>query len=209
MLAVQSRSASFRYRGPAIDVKQVARELSVRYVLEGSVRRLGNRLRITAQLIDAETGAHVWAERFDRDAADLFAVQDEVVHTIVSTLAGRVQAADADRARRKPPAKLAAYECMMRGNALPWDDPAGAAEATRLFEQAIEIDPNYGFAHGVLAWMHHREWTEELSDSDALLDEAYALAKRAIALDSNESATFTILGHVCLLRRSFDLALEH
>jgi adenylate cyclase len=208
MLSVQSRSATFRYRGPAIDVKQVARALSVRYVLEGSVRRLGNRLRITAQLSDAESGAHIWAERFDRDAAELFAVQDEVVHTIVSTLVGRVQAADAERARRKPPAKLAAYECMIRGNALSWDDPAGAAEATRLFEQAIEIDPNYGFAHGVLGWMRYRAWSQELN-GDALLDQAYRLATRAVSLDSNDSANFTILAHICLMRRSFDLSLEH
>jgi hypothetical protein len=151
----------------------------------------------------------VWAERFDRDAVDLFAVQDEVVHTIVSSLVGRVQAADAVRARRKPPAKLAAYDCMMRGNALQWDDPASAAEATRLFETAIAIDPNYGFAHGVLAWMRCREWAQELSDGDALLDQAYALATRAITLDANESGSFAVLGHVCLMRRSFDLALRH
>ena len=209
MLAVQSRSASFRYRGPAIDLKQVARELKVRYVLEGSVRRLGERIRITAQLIDTETGAHVWAERFDRDAADLFALQDAVVRTIVSTLVGRVQAADAERARRKPPAKLAAYDCVAHGNALPWEDPASAAEATRLFEQAIQIDPNYGFAHSVLAWMRYREWVQELSGGDRLLEQAYALATRATTLDSNESACFAILGHICLMRRSFDLALQH
>jgi adenylate cyclase len=209
MLAVQSRSASFRYRGPAIDVKQVARELGVRFVLEGSVRRLGGRIRITAQLIDSETGAHVWAERFDRDATDVFAVQDEVVHTIVSTLVGRVQAADAERARRKPPAKLAAYECVIRGNALPWDDPPSAAEATRLFETAVEIDPNYGFAHGVLGWMRYRAWIEELGGGDALLDEAHRLATRAVALDSNDSANVSILGHICVARRSFDLALQH
>jgi len=209
MLAVQSRSASFRYRGAAIDVKQAARELRVRFILEGSVRRLGGRIRITAQLIDAETGSHVWAERFDRDAADLFEVQDQVVRTIVSTLVGRVQAADAERARRKPPAKLAAYECMMKGNALPWDDPAGAAEATRLFEQAIEIDPGYGFAHAVLAVMRYRLWFRDFSGSDALLDQARALAERAVALDSSESTSFAVLGQVYLLRRSFDLALRH
>src|SRR5262249_36851375 len=133
----------------------------------------------------------------------------EVVHTIVSTLVGRVQAADAERARRKPPAKLAAYDCMMRGNALRWDDPASTAEATRLFETAIEIDPNYGFAHAVLAWMRYREWIQDLGDGEGLLDQAYALAARAIALDSNESGSFTILGHVSLMRRSFDLALRH
>ena len=208
-LAVQSRSASFRYRGSAIDMKQVARELRVRYILEGSVRRLGARIRITAQLIDSETGNHVWAERFDRDASDLFEVQDQVVRTIVSTLVGRMQAADAERTRRKPPASLAAYECVLQGNVLPWDDPAGEAQARRLFEKAIEIDPGYGFAHALLSVMHYRQWFGDFSGSDVLLDKAYELAQRAIALDGNESTSFANLGVVCLLRRSFDLALQH
>jgi TolB-like protein len=152
-LAVQSRSASFRYRGAAVDLGRVARELSVRYIVEGSVRRLGERIRISAQLIDTETGSHVWAS-VSTASADVF-VQDEVVRTIVSTLVGRVQVADAERARRKPPASLAAYECVLHGNALPWSDPRSAAEATRLFEQAIEIDPGYGLAYALLAVMRY------------------------------------------------------
>jgi TolB-like protein len=208
-LAVQSRSASFRYRGSAIDMKQVARDLRVRYILEGSVRRLGARIRITAQLIDSETGAHVWAERFDRDASDLFEVQDQVVRTIVSTLVGRMQAADVERTRRKPPASLAAYECVLQGNALPWDDPAGAAEAIRLFEKATEIDPGYGFAYALLSVMHYRLWINDLSGSNALLDRSHELAQRAVALDGNESTCFAALAVACLLRRSFDLALQH
>ena len=151
LLAVRSRSASFRYRGVAVDMKQVARELNVRYVVEGSVRRMGERIRITAQLIDTETGSHIWGDKFDRDLAGVFSVQDQVVQTIVSTLVGRVQASDVERARRKPPASLTAYEYVLKANALPWDDPDGAAEATRLLEKAIEIDPGYGFAHAVLA----------------------------------------------------------
>ena len=209
-LAVQSRSASFRYRGAAVDLARVARELNVRYIVEGSVRRLGERIRISAQLIDTETGNHVWAERFDREIADVFKVQDEVAQTIVSTLVGRVQAADAERARRKPPASLAAYECVLHGNALPWNDPGGAAEATRLFEQAIEIDPGYGFAHALLAVMRYREWRDDLcGSSDAALNEAHRLATRAVELAGNESTCFSILSQVCLLRRSFDLALQH
>ena len=144
LLAVRSRSASFRYRGVAVDMKQVARELNVRFIVEGSVRRIGERIRINAQLIDNETGSHVWAEKFDRELGELFAVQDQVVQTIVSTLVGRVQVSDIERARRKPSSSLAAYECVLKGNALPWDDPDGAAEATRLFRKAIEIDPGYG-----------------------------------------------------------------
>ena len=186
------------------------RELQVRYIVEGSVRRLGERIRITAQLIDTETGSHVWADRFDRERADVFKVEDEVVQTIVSTLVGRVQAADAQRARRKPPASLAAYECVLQGNALPWDDAKGAAEATRLFERAIAIDPGYGFAHALLAAMRYREWCNDLAGSgDAALDESYRLAKRAVNLADNESTCFSILGQVCVLRRSFDLGLRH
>jgi TolB-like protein/DNA-binding SARP family transcriptional activator len=210
MLAVVSRSASFRYRGIGADVGRIARELQVRYIVEGSVRRLGERVRITAQLIDTETGSHVWADRFDRERADVFKVEDEVVQTIVSTLVGRVQAADAQRARRKPPASLAAYECVLQGNALPWDDAKGAAEATRLFERAIAIDPGYGFAHALLAVMRYREWCNDLGGSDGVaLDESYRLAQRAVELADNESTCFSILGQVCVLRRSFDLGLQH
>ena len=128
---------------------------------------------------------------------------------IVSTLVGRVRAVDAERARRKPPASLAAYECVLHGNALSWGDPAGAAEAIRLFEQAIELDPDYGFAHALLAVMRYRQWDDELGGSDAALDEAWRLAMRAVELSGNESTCFSILSQVCLLRRSFDLALQH
>ena len=208
-LAVRSRSASFRYRGVAVDMHQVARELSVRFIVEGSVRRLGDRIRITAQLIDSETGSHIWAEKFDRDAVDIFSVQDQVVRTLVGTLVGRVQASDAERARRKPPSSLAAYECALHGNALPWDTPEGLAEATRLFEQAVEIDPGYGFAHALLAATCYSRWYEDFSGSDALLQQAFVHAKRSVELDESESTCFSMLALVHLLRRSFDLALQH
>ena len=209
LLAVRSRSASFRYRGVAVDMKQVARELNVRFIVEGSVRRMGDRIRINAQLIDTESGNHVWGEKFDRELAGIFTVQDQVVQTIVSTLVGRVQVSDVERARRKPPASLAAYECVLKGNSLPWDDPVGREEATRLFKRAVEIDPAYGFAHALLAVIRSGEWYEDPGDSDALLQEAYVLAKRAVELDENESTCFSMLGQVCLRQRSFDLALKY
>jgi len=209
LLAVRSRSASFRYRGVAVDMKQVARELSVRYIVEGSVRRMGDRIRITAQLIDTETGSHIWGDKFDRDLAEVFSVQDHVVQTIVSTLVGRVQASDVERARRKPPTSLAAYEYVLKANALPWDDPAGAAEATHLLEAAIKTDPGYGFAHALLSALRCNEWREDPSDSDVALQEAYALATRAVELDENESTCFSILAFVCLDRRFFDQALRY
>ena len=209
LLAVRSRSASFRYRGTAVDMQQVARELSVRFVVEGSVRRIGARIRITAQLIDCQTGSQIWAEKFDRDSAQLFAVQDQVVQTIVSTLVGRVQASDVERARRKPAASLAAYECVLKGNALAWDEPGGLAQATRLFEKAIEIDPGYGHAHALLASICCTEWLNDPGSSSAALDKGIALAERAVELDENESTCFSMLSFAHLLRRSFDLALQY
>jgi TolB-like protein/tetratricopeptide (TPR) repeat protein len=209
LLAVRSRSASFRYRGPAVDTAQVARELDVRFVVEGTVRRMGDRVRISVQLIDAETGNHVWGERFDRAQAEIFSVQDEVVQTIVSTLMGRVHASDAERARRKPPSSLEAYECVLQGNSLHWDDPEGAAAATRLFERAIEIDPGYGMAYALLATMRRSKWRDDPGSPNALLDEAYELATRAVELDDGESSCHSLLAQTCLYRRSFDLALQH
>src|SRR5262249_44160825 len=122
-LRVLARNTSFRYRGQDVDAVRVGRELGVHHLVEGSVRRLGDRIRITAQLIDAGSGHHVWADRFDCDQEDLFAVQDQVVRKIVGTLVGRLEAAGAERARRKPPASLAAYECVLRADALPFGDP--------------------------------------------------------------------------------------
>ncbi|MDR7098423.1 TolB-like protein/tetratricopeptide (TPR) repeat protein [Lysobacter niabensis] len=209
MLAVRSRAASFRHRGVAVDVQEVARELDVRFIVEGSVRRMGERVRITAQLIDTESCNHIWAEKFDRTLSEIFDVQDEVVGTIVATLVGRVQARDAERARRKPPSSLAAYECVLRGNALPWAEPEGRAEATRLFEQAIALDPDYGFAHALLAAMRYGQWYDDPVGDDAALDEALALAMRGVELDPDESTCHSILAQVCHLRGDFDLCAQH
>jgi tetratricopeptide (TPR) repeat protein len=188
-------------------MKRVGRELNVRFIIEGSVRRIGERIRISAQLIDNETGSHVWAEKFDRELGELFAVQDQVVQTIVSTLMGRVQGSDIARARRKPSSSLAAYECVLKGNALPWDDPDSLSEATQLFRKAIEIDPRYGHAHALLAAICCTKW--DMGGSDAELLEGIALAKRAVELDETESTCFAMLGWAHLLQRSFDLGLQY
>ncbi len=210
MLSVRSRSASDRYRDPAVDPSQVARELDVRFLLEGSVRPMGPRLRISVALIDTETGRHIWSEKYDRASDDIFELQDEVVRTIVSTLVGRVQASDVERSRRKPPANLAAYEYVLRGNAQSWDEPEGLAEARRLFERAVEIDPDYGFAHAMISAIAASEWKHatDAAANAALLDRALASAQRAVALDENESTCFSILAQAHLLRGNHDLALE-
>ena len=208
-LAVRSRSASFRNRGVTDDVKQVARQLAVRFVVEGSVRRMGERIRISVQLIDAETGSHVWNEKFDRREDEIFLVLDRVVQTIVSTLVGRVQVSVNERSRRKPPTNLAAYECVLKANALPWDDAAGATEATRLVEKAIELDPGYALAHTLLAALTYSRWEEGPRGSDAAMDKAYALLMRAIELDDSESTGHALLASIFLQRRSFNLAVRY
>jgi TolB-like protein/Tfp pilus assembly protein PilF len=208
-LAVTSRHSTFRFKGTAVDMQQIGRELDVRFLVGGSVRRMGQRIRVTAQLVDAESGNQIWGERFDRPMADLFAVQDEVVHTIVGTLAGRVHASGADRARRKPPSSLDAYDQTLRGNALPWDDGASAAEAKRAFERAIEIDPGYGLPYSLLAVLLGREWENDIAALPETLDRPFALAQRGAEFGDDESTCHTIMGQICLERRAFDLALHH
>ena len=207
-LRVVARNSSFQFRGPNVDVGRVSRELGILYVLEGSVRRLGNRIRITAQLVDASSGHHVWADRFDRPLEELFDVQDQVVRTIVGTLVGRLQADRVDRAKRKPPTSLVAYECVLRGDALPVFDAANEAEARRLFKRAIELDPEYAKPYALLAFALCREWYSDMSGSDAALDQALALAKRAVELDDGQETCLAALGFVHMYRCSFDLA-EH
>jgi adenylate cyclase len=205
-LTVHSRNSSFQFRGKGIDVKRVSRELGVRYLVEGSVRRMGERIRVTAQLVDGVTGNHLWAERYDRQAQEIFDVQDDVVQTIVGTLVGRVQAARVEVAKRNPPRSVAAYDVVLRGKSLPWGDARADAEARRLYETAIELDPHYGLAHALLALMLSHEWCAEMSSSNSTLERAFELAKRAVELDQNESYCQFMLGQIHLLRRSFDLA---
>jgi Tfp pilus assembly protein PilF len=132
-----------------------------------------------------------------------------MVRTIVGTLMGRLNAAGLDRAKRKPPASLAAYECLLRGHALPLGDPESEAEERRMFEKAVELDPSYAKAHAALANSFCREWLGDVSESDSALERAYAAAKKAVALDSKESACHAALGWVHLHRHSYDLAEHH
>jgi tetratricopeptide (TPR) repeat protein len=206
---VIAHNAAFRYRDQDVDVRRVARELGVQFIAEGSVRKIGKQIRITAQLIEAATGKHVWAERFDRDEQGIFLIQDEVVGTIAGTLVGRLQAAGAEHARRKPPASLAAYECVLRGNALPFGNPETDAEARRLFEQAIALDPTYARAHSLFAMAEYRLWSLDPAGSGDALERAVAAAKKAVALDENDSICHNALGWFQLLLRAFDLAEHH
>ena len=215
---VISRNTTFTYKGPAVDVAKVARELGVRYVLEGSVRRAGNRVRITAQLIDAANGHHLWAERYDREMADVFAVQDEIARTITGELAPGVIAAEMQQARRKDPGQLDAWDRIMRAH---WHirrfTCEDMAEARQLLVEAIVLDPANAMALGDLSIAHHFEacfgWGEDVAQSYAQCGEA---AHRAVGIDDGDANAHSALAMYDLfqgrheearrrLRRALDL----
>ncbi|PBB25375.1 MULTISPECIES: winged helix-turn-helix domain-containing tetratricopeptide repeat protein [unclassified Mesorhizobium] len=155
-LFVIARNSTFAYKGRAVDVKQVGRELGVRYVLEGSVRKAGCNVRVTGQMIDASTGAHVWAERYDRSSDDIFALQDEIALSAVGAIAPSIRRAEIDRVKRKRPDSLDAYDLVLRAQ-LDVDSgmPEQITRALVLLERAIELDPAYALAHGSAAMCHH------------------------------------------------------
>jgi len=207
-LFVIARNSSFVFRGEPIDIAEVGRRLGVQYVLEGSIRRAGNRVRITVQLIDAPNSAHLWAERYDRELEDIFAVQDEVVRTVVSTVAGRVEAAGAQVAKRKPPDSLAAYDFLLRGlEQLNLVGEDHNAEARRLFEKAVELDPQYAAAHAYLALTIYVQWIASRAPGE--LDRALATARHALVLDENDSRCHRILGGSYEELHDFDRAEFH
>ena len=183
---VIARNSSLAYKGRAVDVKQVGRELGVRYVLEGSVRRGGTRLRITAQLVEAETGNHVWAERYDRDIGDIFAVQDEITERVVAAIEPELYAAENIRSQRKPPESLDAWECVIRAlSAIGLGTRETNTEAERLCRRAIAISPRYGQAHSLLSWALLRS-TMWAGDLPKLAPEISAEAQTALALDERD-----------------------
>ena len=194
-LFVIARNSCFTYKGRAVDVKQVGRELGVRYVLEGSLRKSGTRIRVTAQLVEAETGKHVWAERYDRDLADIFAVQDEITEAVTIAIAPAIAEAEQQRAMRKPPDSLDAWAAYQRG--LWHMSKASAADnalAQTFFQQAIDLDPTFAGGYRGLAWAQmlsasqfQRRSLKEVQAS------AGVLARRAVQLDSADAEA-----HVCL-----------
>jgi TolB-like protein/class 3 adenylate cyclase len=206
---VVSRNSSSRFRGTDVDMIRAGRELGVHYLLEGSVRRMAAHVRITVQLIDAATGNHIWAERYDSAQDEIFDVQDRVVRTIVGTLAGRMNAVRTDLAQRKPPASLAAYDYVLRGDALPRGTPEAQAEARLLFEKAIEIDPGYARAYALLSLSLEREWFQDMSDSNRLRDEAFDIARKAVTLDENDTLAQLAMGWAQFNRRAYELAEQH
>jgi adenylate cyclase len=195
-LFVIARNSSFTYKGRSVDVKQVGRELGVRYVLEGSVRKAGNRIRVTAQLIEAGTSNHVWAERYDRDLADIFAVQDELTQALTTALAPAIAGAEVRRAMRKPPESLDAWAAYQRGlwhlsKATPDDD----ATAEGFFKQAIELDPNFAGGYSALAlYQLQAAAIYQKLDLQSAQRSSEALARRAVALDGADAEARSCLG---------------
>jgi adenylate cyclase len=211
-LFVISRNSAFFYKGKAINAQKVAKELGVHYVVEGSVRKAGGRVRITVQLIDAETDRHLWAERYDRELADIYAIQDEVTSSIVSILPGRVAAAAQDRVQRKPPENLAAYECVLAGKLLHHRSVrADNEEALRMLDRAIALDPGYAHAHAwkacVLGQSFVYGWCADIEATKRTVIEELTLA---LSLDENDSDVHRVLAAVNLsLLRDHDKALYH
>ena len=210
-LFVIARNSSFTYKGRAVDVKKVGRELGVAYVLEGSVRRAGNRVRITAQLIDAETGNHVWADRFDRELADVFAVQDEITRSIVGMLTRGLEDDALERAKRKPPESVVAYEHWLRGNRLLWTDGQNNLDARRHFESAAKIDPTYSRAHSGLAvtWQMEALGFWNVDEGRPSYERSMAFAERALELDESDYQAHISLAWPLLYSGEFERMKKH
>jgi adenylate cyclase len=210
-LLVISRNSTFVYKGKAVKVQEVAREFGVDYVLEGSVRKAGGRIRVTVQLIDAETDRHIWAERYDRELEDIFAIQDEITRAIVATLQGRVEAATHDRAKRKPTDNMIAYECVLTAKVLHHRSTRSDNEqAQRLLDRALALDPNYAHAHAWKACVLGQTWVYDwCADRDATFQQVAAELELALALDDNDSDVHRILAAVNLNRDDHDKAAYH
>jgi adenylate cyclase len=208
-LFVIARNSSFAYKGKLVKVQEIGRDLGVRFVLEGSIRKSGNRVRITAQLIDAESGGHLWAERFDRDLTDIFATQDEVVEKIVRALAVTLTQGEEKRLRRRGTENVAAYEAVLRARELLGGATRETvARARAMYQRAIELDPTYAVPHAGLAATAVSNYVSDWADDPgAELDQAERWARRALELDDSEPFTHMALGHVMLWRRDHDGAL--
>jgi adenylate cyclase len=205
-LFVIARNSCFTYKGRAIDVKQVGRELGVRYVLEGSLRKSDERIRVTAQLVDAETGKHVWAERYDRDLAGIFAVQDEITDAVTTAIAPAVADAERHRAARKPPVSLDAWAAYQRGMwHLSKRSADGEALAQNFFQQATDLDPNFSGGYTGLAFAQRQAAVRAGSASTETL--SVALARRAVALDGNDAEARACLGIMTLWQADYEGAL--
>jgi adenylate cyclase len=209
-LVVIARNSTFTYKGKATRIKDVARDLGVHYVVEGSVRRAGNRVRVTVQLIESKSEKHVWAERYDRELTDIFEIQDEVTKAIIGALPSRLEAADIERIKRKPPQDMAAYDYVLRSKILHHHGTKEAnAEALQVLDKAIEVDPDYAQAYAwkacTLRQAILRGYAEE---PDAFNAQRIENAEKALALDENDMECLRILCEIHMEQEDLDKA-EH
>ncbi len=209
-LFVVARNSTFTYKGKAVDVREVSRDLGVRHVLEGSVRRSGDQLRITVQLVDATTGGHVWAERYDRDAKDVFAIQDEIAAKVVAELAVTLKANEQERLYRRHTDNLEAYETYLRALRLrfPTRNVDRRAKRKRLLERVTELDPHFAGGYALLA-MHYTQQVrhDQSATPDADIERALVLAKRAVATDDTFAISYVALANAYLMRHEQDKAV--
>jgi adenylate cyclase len=207
-LFVIARNSSFTYKGRAVDVKQVGRELGVRYVLEGGLRKAGNRIRVTAQLVEAETGKHVWAEHYDRDLADIFVVQDEITEAVTIAIAPAIADAEQQRAMRKPPGSLDAWAAYQRGlwhvSKFTSDD---MALAERFFQRAMELDSSFSGAYVGLAISQSLATDFRARGLLDTRNSMEALARRAVALDGADAEARSVLANALWTRADYEGAL--
>ena len=206
---VIARNSTFTYKGQAVEVTRVGKELGVRYVLEGSVRKAGRRVRITAQLVDATTGRHVWAERYDRQFEDIFDLQDEMTQTIVGAVEPELSAVERERASRKPPENLDAWESFQRGLWYVWKfDPESHHQALKFFRRATELDPEFASAHAYLGFSHYHlvimGWADEPARN---LKKAMAAARTALALDERDPLACFAAGRVFMMWGQHDASI--
>jgi adenylate cyclase len=215
-LFVIAANSTFRYKDQPVKVQDVARDLGVRYVLEGSIQRIGDKLRINAQLVDATTGRHLWAERYDRQAADLFAIQGEITSNVVGVIGsvsggrGKLQKVELERIGRRSTDDLQAYDYFLQG-VMHFDrfSKEDNQIARRMFERAVQIDPNYARAYAKNTWTYLIDYLYSWSDApDQSLHEALRVAKQAVKADANEAWAHFALGAVYLFQRQHDLAVQ-
>jgi len=208
-LFVIARNSVFTYKGNPVKVKQVSEELGVRYVVEGSVRKIGGRVRIAAQLIDALTGHHLWAERYDRELRDIFALQDEITLKIITALQVKLTAGEMAHVMAKGAKNLDAFiKYMQAFDLLDKETKEGIAQAKKLLEEAIALDPEYPRLYMALAMTHVTDvWLSPAESSEQSLARAFELAQKAISLDDSNAAAYSVLGYIYAMKRQYDKAI--
>jgi adenylate cyclase len=207
-LFVVSRNAVFLYKGKAVEPQRVSQELGVRYVLEGRVRKAADRVRSSAQLIDPTTGYHLWAERYDRDLTDIFALQDEITEKIVAALEVKLTGAEQEQVARRYTENLEAYDCFLRGRAYQERGSKGSiAQAREMFERAIELDPTFAGAYAILSYSYFRDWFSQWSEDPQALERAFEAAKKAVALDDSLPLAHTYLAWAYLWKKQHEKAI--